>query len=223
MMPWTRTKENRQLSEQQELRALLLRPPRKEKSRWKNGTPSRCGRGAPRSIRARFVEIRCTNRRSSFKRTVNKKARMGCPSRYVLLVCAHTLLSFYFRLPFREKKRVFERVRVWLRDSKTRSPSALRKTDHLFTRIPRSRSFSSRLNKRTVGELRSRVPLRLHLQVVETTVVLPVVSKRVGVYEDGEDTVTGVGRERLRLRKERRGRDGVRWKYRRLHRPRRCI
>ena len=44
-----------------------------------------------------------------------------------------------------------------------------------------------------MGELRSRVPLRLHLQVVETTVVLPVVSKRVGVYEDGEDTVTGVG------------------------------
>ena len=83
------------------------------------------------------------------------------------------------------------------RDSKTRSPSALSKTDHLFMRIPRSRSFSSRLNKRTVGELRSRVPLRLHLQVVETTVVLPVVSKRVGVYEDGEDTVTGVGRERL--------------------------
>jgi len=39
--------------------------------------------------------------------------------------------------------------------------------------------------------------------VVETTVVLPVVSKRVGVYEDGEDTVTGVGRERLRLRRER--------------------
>ena len=25
---------------------------------------------------------------------------------------AHVLLSFYFRLPFREKKRVFERVRV---------------------------------------------------------------------------------------------------------------
>ena len=90
-------------------------------------------------------------------------------------------------------------------------------------RIPRSRSFSSRLNKLTVGELRSRVPLRLHLQVVETTVILPVVPKRVGVYEDGEDTVTGVGRERLRLRRERRGRDGVRWKYRRLHRPRRCI
>ena len=54
-----------------------------------------------------------------------------------------------------------------------------------------------------MGELRSRVPLRLHLQVVETTVVLPVVSKRVGVYENGEDTVTGVGRERLRLRRER--------------------
>ena len=70
-------------------------------------------------------------------------------------------------------------------------------------RIPRSRSFSSRLNKRTVGELRSRVPLRLHLQVVETTVVLPVVSKRVGVYEDGEDTVTGVGRERLEKERER--------------------
>ena len=76
-------------------------------------------------------------------------------------------------------------------------------------RIPRSRSFSSRLNKLTVGELRSRVPLRLHLQVVETTVVLPVVSKRVGVYEDGEDTVTGVGRERLRLRRERETR--TRW------------
>ena len=27
-------------------------------------------------------------------------------------ICAHMLLSFYFRLPFREKKRVFERVRV---------------------------------------------------------------------------------------------------------------
>ena len=223
MMPWTRTKENRQLSEQQELRVLLLlRPPRKEKSRWKNGTPSRCGRGAPRSIRARFVEIRCTNRRSSFKRTVNKKARMGCPSRYVLLVCAYMLLSFHFRLPFREKKRVFERVRVWLRFKNEISFCSYENWP-LFTRIPRSRSFSSCLNKRTVGELRSRVPLRLHLQVVETTVVLPVVSKRVGVYEDGEDTVTGVGRERLRLRKERRGRDGVRWKYRRLHRPRRCI
>jgi len=48
-----------------------------------------------------------------------------------------------------------------------------------------------------VGELRSRVSLRLHLQVVETAFVLSVVSKRVGVYEDGEDTVTGVGRKRL--------------------------
>ena len=46
-----------------------------------------------------------------------------------------------------------------------------------------------------MGELRSRVPLRLHLQVVETAFVLSVVSKGVGVYEDGEDTVTGVGRE----------------------------
>lgn len=27
-------------------------------------------------------------------------------------ICAHMLLSFHFRLPFREKKRVFERVRV---------------------------------------------------------------------------------------------------------------
>lgn len=52
------------------------------------------------------------------------------------------------------------------------------------------------LNK-TVGELRSRVPLRLHLQVVETAFVLSVVSKGVGVYEDGEDTVTGFGRKRL--------------------------
>ena len=78
-----------------------------------------------------------------------------------------------------------------------------------------------------MGELRSRVPLRLHLQVVETTVVLPVVSKRVGVYEDGEDTVTGVGRERLRKKREReterRRRDGVRWNYCRLRRRRRCI
>ena len=48
-----------------------------------------------------------------------------------------------------------------------------------------------------MGELRSRVSLRLHLQVVETAFVLSVVSKRVGVYEDGEDTVTGVGRKRL--------------------------
>ncbi len=48
-----------------------------------------------------------------------------------------------------------------------------------------------------MGELRPRVPFRLHFQVVETTVVLPVVSERVGVCEDGEDTVTGVGRERL--------------------------
>ena len=40
--------------------------------------------------------------------------------------------------------------------------------------------------------------------MVETTVVLPVVSKRVGVYEDGEDTVTGVGGERLRKKRERR-------------------
>lgn len=54
----------------------------------------------------------------------------------------------------------------------------------------------TRLHK-TVGELRSRVSLRLHLQVVETAFVLSVVSKRVGVYEDGEDTVTGVGRKRL--------------------------
>lgn len=220
MMPWTRTKEERRLLERQERepRVILLL---KEKSRWKNGTPSRCGRGAPRSIRARFVEIRCTNRRSSFKRTVNKKARMGCPSRYVLplrVYVAVVLLSFAL-----SRRSAFSNAFVFDWDSKTRSPSALSKTDHLFMRIPRSRSFSSRLNKLTVGELRSRVPLRLHLQVVETTVVLPVVSKRVGVYEDGEDTVTGVGRERLRLRKERRGRDGVRWKYRRLHRPRRCI
>ena len=126
-------------------------------------------------------------------------------------------------LSFAISRSAFSNAFVFDWDSKTRSPSALIKTDHHFMRIPRSRSFSSCLNKLTVGELRSRVPLRLHLQVVETTVVLPVVSKRVGVYEDGEDTVTGVGRERLRLRKERRGRDGVRWKYRRLHRPRRCI
>jgi hypothetical protein len=33
--------------------------------------------------------------------------------------------------------------------------------------------------------------------VVETAFVLSVVSKGVGVYEDGEDTVTGVGRKRL--------------------------
>ena len=131
---------------------------------------------------------------------------------------AVVLLSFAL-----SRRSAFSNAFVFERDSKTRSPSALSKTDHLFMRIPRSRSFSSRLNKLTVGELRSRVPLRLHLQVVETTVILPVVSKRVGVYEDGEDTVTGVGRERLRLRRERRGRDGVRWKYRRLHRPRRCI
>ena len=39
--------------------------------------------------------------------------------------------------------------------------------------------------------------------MVETTVVLPVVSERVGVCEDGEDTVTGVGRERLEKERER--------------------
>ena len=39
--------------------------------------------------------------------------------------------------------------------------------------------------------------------MVETTVVLPVVSERVGVCEDGEDTVTGVGRERLEKEGER--------------------
>ena len=33
--------------------------------------------------------------------------------------------------------------------------------------------------------------------MVETAFVLSVVSKGVGVYEDGEDTVTGVGRKRL--------------------------
>ncbi len=54
-----------------------------------------------------------------------------------------------------------------------------------------------------MGELRPRVPFRLHFQVVETTVVLPVVSERVGVCEDGEDTVTGVGRERLEKERER--------------------
>ena len=57
--------------------------------------------------------------------------------------------------------------------------------------------LSHRVGVKTVGELRPRVPFRLHFQVVETTVVLPVVSERVGVCEDGEDTVTGVGRERL--------------------------
>ena len=54
-----------------------------------------------------------------------------------------------------------------------------------------------------MGELRPRVPFRLYFQVVETTVVLPVVSERVGVCEDGEDTVTGVGRERLEKERER--------------------
>ena len=54
-----------------------------------------------------------------------------------------------------------------------------------------------------MGELWPRVPFRLHFQVVETTVVLPVVSERVGVCEDGEDTVTGVGRERLEKERER--------------------
>lgn len=103
--------------------------------------------------------------------------------------------------------------------------SALKLTTFYLLRF--ANASSSCLNKHTVGELRSRFPLRLHLQVVETTVVLPVVSKRVGVYEDGEDTVTGVGRERLRKKREReterRRRDGVRWNYCRLRRRRRCI
>lgn len=214
-MPWTRTKEERRLWEQQQQERLVGA---KEKSRWKNGTPSRCGRGPPRSIRARFVEIRCTNRRSSIKRTVNKKARMGCPSRYVYALRIYCRL-FYFRLP--PEERVFCAC-VWFSFKEIQKRDLLLKLTTTL-RIPRSRFLSSCLNKLTVGELRSRFPLRLYLQVVETTVVLPVVSKRVGVYEDGEDTVTGVGRERLRLRRERRGRDGVRWKYRRLHRPRRCI
>ena len=51
-----------------------------------------------------------------------------------------------------------------------------------------------------MGELRTRVSLGLHLEMVKTTNVLSVVPKRVGVYEDGEDEVTDFdGAKRWRI------------------------